>query len=96
MINQIPSYEYWIGKSFLLLGDNYVALKDIFQAKHTFRSILENYEKSPTDVEDLRTLAQEKLTAIEKGENEILQKEIEEKEKKYFGAEKDTTGGDNE
>ena len=96
MINQIPSYEFWIGKSFLLLGDNYVAVKDLFQAKHTYRSLLENYEKNPADPEDIKAMAQEKLDAIEKGENDVLQKEIEEKEKKYFGADRDTTGGDHE
>jgi len=96
VINQVPSYEYWIGKSFLLLGDNYVALKDPFQAKHTYRSIIENYEKSASDPEDIRAMAQEKLDVIERGENEQMQKEIEEKEKTYFGAEHDTTGGDHE
>lgn len=96
IINQIPSYEFWIGKSFLLLGDNYVALKDLFQAKHTYRSLIENYEKNVTDPEDIRALAQEKVDAIEKGENENLQKEIEEKEKQYFGGSNDSTGGDND
>ena len=89
--NQSPSYEFWIGKSFLLLGDNYVGLKDLFQAKHTYKSILENYEKNPADPEDIREQAKAKLEAIEKSENEINQKEIEEKEKQYFGTERDTT-----
>ncbi len=80
-----------IGKSFLLLGDNYVGLKDLFQAKHTYKSILENYEKNPADPEDIREQAKAKLEAIEKSENESNQKEIEEKEKQYFGTERDTT-----
>jgi TolA-binding protein len=96
VINQVPSYEYWIGKSFVLLGDNYVALKDVFQAKHTYRSIIENYERNPSDPDDIRAIAKEKLDAIEKGENEQLQKEIDEKEKKYFGTEKDSIGGNHE
>jgi tetratricopeptide (TPR) repeat protein len=91
VINLSPSYEFWIGKSFLLLGDNYVGLKDLFQAKHTYRSVLENYEKNVTDPEDIRLQAKEKLDAIEKGENEKLQKEIEEKEKQYFGSDRDST-----
>ena len=57
---------------------------------------MENYEKNPADPEDIKAMAQEKLDAIEKGENDVLQKEIEEKEKKYFGADRDTTGGDHE
>lgn len=93
VINQVPSYEYWIGKSFILLGDNYVALKDNFQAKHTYRSIIENYERNPADPEDIREIARMKLEAIEKGENEKLQKEIEEKEKQYFGNEEEEKNG---
>lgn len=59
--NQVPSYDFWIAKSFILLSDNYLALKDTFQAKATLQSILENYEKDPADAEDIRTIAQEKL-----------------------------------
>ncbi|MFM7054251.1 MAG: tetratricopeptide repeat protein, partial [Bacteroidota bacterium] len=90
LINQSPSYEFWIGKSFLLLGDNYLALKDTFQAKATYKSLVENYEAAPNDREDLRAKATEKLQAIERKENELLQKEIEEKEKKYYGGENDS------
>ncbi|MBK6988132.1 MAG: hypothetical protein IPH33_07745 [Bacteroidetes bacterium] len=32
---QVPSYDYWIAKGFILLGDNYVAQNDTFQAKET-------------------------------------------------------------
>ena len=90
LINQSPSYEFWIGKSFLLLGDNYLALKDTFQAKATYKSLVENYESTPSDKEDIRALATEKLQAIERQENEKLQREIEEKEKKYYGGENDS------
>jgi TolA-binding protein len=96
VINQVPSYEYWIGKSFLLLGDNYAALKDLFQAKHTYRSLMENYERNPSDPEDIKAIAAERIQAIEKGENEQLQKEIESKEKKYFSGDQEKNGGENE
>ncbi len=62
--NQVPSYDFWIAKSFILLADNYLALKDTFQAKATLQSILENYEKDPSDAEDIRAIAQEKLDDI--------------------------------
>ena len=68
--NSVPSYDFWIGKSFILLADNYIALKDTFQAKATLQSILENYEKDPSDPEDIRALAQEKFDAILKKEEE--------------------------
>jgi TolA-binding protein len=37
-------YERWLGKSFLLMADNYVALNENFQAKATLNSLI---EKSP-------------------------------------------------
>ena len=64
MIKQVPSYDFWIGKSFILLADNYVALKDTFQAKQTYQSIIDNYERNADDPEDLRQIATEKLNAI--------------------------------
>ncbi|HEX5003643.1 MAG TPA: tetratricopeptide repeat protein [Bacteroidia bacterium] len=96
VVNQVPSYEYWIGKSFLLLGDNYLALKDTFQAKHTYMSILENYEKDPADPEDLKAVAKEKIDAIDKSENDKNQLEIQRKEEQYIKSEGDTvvTGND--
>ena len=57
IINEVPSYDYWIGKSFILLADNYVALKDTFQAKQTLQSLIENFEVDPSDPEDIKALA---------------------------------------
>lgn len=58
---QVPSYDYWIAKSFILLADNHIALKDTFEAKATLQSLLDNYEKDPSDPEDIKAIAQEKL-----------------------------------
>jgi len=62
--NQVPSYDFWIGKSFLLLADNFLALNDVFQAKATLQSLIDNYEKDPADPEDIKTMATEKLDLI--------------------------------
>jgi len=64
VINQVPSYDFWIAKSFLLLSDNYIALKDTFQAKETLKSVLDNYEKNAADKEDVREMAKQKLDAL--------------------------------
>jgi TolA-binding protein len=90
VVNQVPSYEYWIGKSFILLGDNYLALKDTFQAKHTYLSIAENYEKGPADPEDLKKVAQERIDELNKLENDKIQNEIQRKEEEYIKSEMDT------
>ncbi len=70
--NQVPSYDYWIAKSFILLADNHLALNDKFEAKATLQSLLDNYEKDPSDIEDIKAIAQEKLddlVLIEMNEN---------------------------
>ncbi|WP_185152656.1 tetratricopeptide repeat protein, partial [Fulvivirga aurantia] len=49
-----------VGKSYLLLADNYVALEDYFQAKGTLRSIIEKFP-----VEEYKLKAKDKLKQIE-------------------------------
>jgi tetratricopeptide (TPR) repeat protein len=38
------NYDYWLTKAYVLLADNYAALKDPFQAKATLQSVIENYK----------------------------------------------------
>jgi len=59
VINKSGSYEVWVTKAYLLLGDIYLAEKDYFNAKATFQSIVENAK-----VEDLRQQAQQKLDQV--------------------------------
>jgi TolA-binding protein len=59
LIKKYPSYGYWIGKSLILLGDNYVAKEDLFQAKITLQNVIDN-SKFP----ELVSTASEKLAAI--------------------------------
>lgn len=40
-------HAYWLGKAFILLGDIYAARNDAFQARATYRSIIDGY--SPAD-----------------------------------------------
>lgn len=63
LINKMPSYDYWVAKSFILLADNYVALKDDFQAKSTLQSILDNYSNKN---DDIITTAKEKFDKLKK------------------------------
>ncbi|HSU27104.1 MAG TPA: tetratricopeptide repeat protein [Chitinophagaceae bacterium] len=41
-INKSGSYDYWVTKSYILLGDIYFRQKDYFNAKATFQSIVDN------------------------------------------------------
>ena len=63
LIKKFPSYSYWIGKSLILLADNYVAKEDLFQAKVTLKNVIDN-SKFP----ELVNTANEKLEIIEKQE----------------------------
>ncbi len=64
LINNMAAYDYWVAKAFILLSDNYVALKDNLQAKSTLLSIIDNYEGKddiiPTAKEKLEKLNQKK------------------------------------
>ena len=64
------SYTDWVGKSYLLLADSYLAMGDKFQAKGTLKSLIENFPK-----QDVRNLAKDKLRVIE--EDELKKKALE-------------------
>ncbi|SMG14713.1 Tetratricopeptide repeat-containing protein [Marivirga sericea] len=57
------SYAEWLGKSFLLIADNYFAIGETFQAKATLNSIIEN-----ADSKVLKDEAQLKLDLIKQEE----------------------------
>lgn len=61
-------YDYWLGRSFLLIADNYLAMNELFQAKATLESIIKN---SP--VEELKAEARARLQEVEKREKEVIQ-----------------------
>jgi TolA-binding protein len=60
LINKLASYDYWVAKTYLLLADNYVALKDTFQAKATLQSIIDNYKAD----DDILPAAKQKLSLL--------------------------------
>ena len=41
------THSYWLGKAFILLGDIYVQRNDLFQARATYRSVVDGY--TPAD-----------------------------------------------
>jgi tetratricopeptide (TPR) repeat protein len=58
-IKDFGSYEYWVTKSYLLLGDIYHKQLDFFNAEATFQSIITN-----ATFEDLKKEAKEKLAQV--------------------------------
>jgi tetratricopeptide (TPR) repeat protein len=62
-INKSGSYDYWVTKAYILLGDIYFKQKDYFNAKATFQSIVDN-----TINAELKGEAQAKLNAVSEEE----------------------------
>ena len=59
VINKSGSYDFWVTKSYILLGDIYFKQKDYFNAKATFQSIVDN-----SIVPEFKKEAQEKLNMV--------------------------------
>ncbi|HZI26060.1 MAG TPA: tetratricopeptide repeat protein, partial [Chryseolinea sp.] len=58
--SDFAEYQDWVGKSYLLLADNYVALNNVFQAKATLQSLIDNFP-SPT----VKEAARKKIQSID-------------------------------
>jgi TolA-binding protein len=69
--NDFASYESWVGKSYLLLADNFIAQNDFFNAKATLQSLIDNF---PT--ESVKEEARKKLGEVQAVEAE-KQKKVE-------------------
>ncbi len=70
LIGDFGSYKKWTGKSYLLIADNYIAEGELFQAKATLNSIIDRSQDS-----DLIREAEQRLTEVEKKEEELLLQE---------------------
>lgn len=53
------SSEYWYARTFILYGDLYKEKGNYFQARHTYQSIVDNYEG-----QDLVNMAQERINVV--------------------------------
>lgn len=63
--NDFSSYEDWVGKAFLLIADNCVAMDNIYQAKTTLKSLIDGFPQ-----QKIKDEAKVKLAAIEKSQAE--------------------------
>ncbi len=76
VIEQKPSYNYWIAKSYLLLSDIFFTQNDLFNAKATLQSIIDNYKTE----DDILPEANAKLLKVIEKENEqskVMQDSVE-------------------
>lgn len=61
LTKKMSNHDYWVAKTYILIADNYVGLKDNFQAKSTLQSVIDNYDSEKDDI--IKT-AKEKLALI--------------------------------
>lgn len=61
LANGDTPHQYWVAKGFILLGDIYLKKGDKFQAKATYKSIVDGYGLENDGIKDL---AQEKLKEL--------------------------------
>lgn len=59
VINKAGSYDYWITKAYILLGDVYFKEQDYFNAEATLKSVIENADDAA-----LKSEAQQKLDTV--------------------------------
>lgn len=64
------TYIDWTARSFILLSDVYVAKNNMFQAKETLKSVIDNYPEDGKDATLIIGEAQEKLNVLNKEGNE--------------------------
>ena len=63
VINKSGSYDFWVTKAYILLGDVYFKQKDFFNAKATFQSVIDNTLNA-----ELKAEAQGKLNKVNEEE----------------------------
>ncbi len=66
VIKKSGSYNYWVTKAYVLLGDIYFKQKDYFNAKATYQSVVDN-----SNLEEIKMEAQTKLNAVIAEEKKI-------------------------
>ena len=65
---EYASYDYWIGKSFILIAENYMKMNELFQAQATLNSII---EKSPS--KSIVEEAKKKLEKLEVERSKVIE-----------------------
>lgn len=70
LVDQVPSFPYWIAKGFIQLADNFIAKDDFYNARLTFQSVIDN-----ADNKELIDIAKEKLRLLNELDNQNKQEQ---------------------
>ena len=77
LVEKGTRHTHWMGQAFLVLGDVYIAKKDNFQAIHTLKSIIDNYDNKTDGVIDAARDRLAKAEAMAAEENRQKASDIE-------------------
>ena len=69
LTEDFAAYDEWVGKAFLLMADNFLAMDQIFQARATLESLVENFPLA-----SVKDAASAKLKEIDREEEQRKQK----------------------
>ncbi len=69
-IDKNSPHQFWLAKSFILLADIYTSKGDDFQAKHTLKSIVENYPENNDGIIETASAKLQHLEEIEQQQQE--------------------------
>ena len=76
-IDKNSPHQFWLAKSFLLLSDIYLKNGDEFQAKHTLKSIAENYPDKDDGIIELTNRKLQQIEATEATQTKNQSKPLE-------------------
>jgi predicted negative regulator of RcsB-dependent stress response len=65
-IKETSSYDFWVTRSYLLLGDIFLQRKDYFNAKATYESVAQN-----ASIAELKEEARQKLDKATEAEKNV-------------------------
>ncbi|HET9487157.1 MAG TPA: tetratricopeptide repeat protein, partial [Chryseosolibacter sp.] len=65
LTEDFAAYDEWVGKSYLLMADNFVAMDQLFQARATLQSLVDNFP-----MQTIKDAAATKLKEIDRAEAE--------------------------
>lgn len=85
LVEQVPSFPYWIAKGFILLADNFIAVEDDYNARVTYQSVIDNADNT-----ELVAIAKEKLRLLNESKEQEKKKKEAPLEIEY------STGNENE
>jgi TolA-binding protein len=63
------SYKEWVGKSYLLLSDNFIAMNDPFNAKAVLKSLIDNFP-----LENIKAIAKDRLNKLDQADLKKIEK----------------------